>query len=203
MLGVKYLRFHPKLVYQLPSGLGIYQSAFKNTDGERGVIGGPHHIFTKIHQSFFNQTQMLSFFNHQYLIARGGFQIDTGVKMLSLLSKDKRFELSESTGSEITYRCVKCRSCPSCKSSDHQRDISIREEAEQELINQSVKLDLESNTVTATLPLLQDPSIRLIPNKKIAMRVYQQQLKKLNKIENQQDKGTSSHQKRNFKTLVS
>ena len=95
MLGVKYLLFHPKLVYH--QGLA---SAFKNADGGRGVIGGPNHIFTKIQQSFFNQTQMLSFFNHQYLIARGGFQIDTGVKMLSLLSKDKRFELSESTGSD-------------------------------------------------------------------------------------------------------
>ena len=144
---------------------------------------------------------MLSFFNHQYFIARGASK-STPTLMLSLLGKDKRFELSDSTGSEITYRYVKCRSCPSCKTSD-QQDISIREKAEQELINQSVKLDLESNTVTATLPLLQDPSIRLIPNKKIAMRVYQQQLKKLNKIENQQDKGTSSHQKRNFKTLVS
>ena len=188
MLGVKYLRYHPKLVYQLPSGLSIYQSAFKNADGGRGVIGGPHHIFTKIHQSFFSHNQMLSFFNHQYLIARGGVQIDPDVKMLSLLSKDKRFELSESTGSEITYRCIKCRSCSTCKSSDHQQDISIREEAEQELINQSVKLDLNTNTVTATLPLLQDPSIRLSPNKDIAMKVYQQQLKKLNKVENQQDK---------------
>ena len=158
MLGVKYLRFHPKLVYQLPSGLGIYQSVFKNADGGRGVIGGPHHIFTKIHRSFFNQTQMLSFFNHQYFIARGASK-STPTLMLSLLSKDKRFELSDSTGSEITYRYVKCRSCPSCKSSDHQQDISIREKAEQELINQSVKFDLESNTVTTCL-LYTSPSPR-------------------------------------------
>ena len=108
--------------------------------------------------------------------------------MLSLVSKEKRFELAESTGSEITYRCIKCRSCPSCKSSEHQQEVSIREEAEQEIINESVKLDLATNTITATLPLLQDPTTKLAPNKEVALKVYNQQLKKLNKVENDRDK---------------
>ena len=188
MLGVKYLRYHPKLVYQLPSGLGIYQSVFKNADGGRGVIGGPHPIFTKIHQSFFSQTHALSFINDQYQLYKSGVEIDPDAKMLSLVSKEKRFELAESTGSEITYRCIKCRSCPSCKSSEHQQEVSIREEAEQEIINESVKLDLATNTITATLPLLQDPTTKLAPNKEIALKVYEQQLKKLNKVENERDK---------------
>ena len=48
MLGIKYLRYYPEKVFQLPSGLTIYRSCFKNTDGTRGVIGGPHKIFTEI-----------------------------------------------------------------------------------------------------------------------------------------------------------
>ena len=42
MLGIKYLRYYPKKIFQLPSGLTIYESWFLNSDGSRGVIGGPH-----------------------------------------------------------------------------------------------------------------------------------------------------------------
>ena len=39
MIGINYLRHHPKLIYQLPSGLSIYESRFKNSDGTRGSLG--------------------------------------------------------------------------------------------------------------------------------------------------------------------
>ena len=52
MIGIKYLRHHPKLVYQLPSGLLINESMFKNSDGPRGVIGGLHELITKIEGQF-------------------------------------------------------------------------------------------------------------------------------------------------------
>ena len=52
MIGIKYLRHHPKLIYELPSGLSIYESMFKNSDGTRGVIGGLHEVSTKIEEQF-------------------------------------------------------------------------------------------------------------------------------------------------------
>ena len=52
MIRIKYLRHHPKLIYQLPSGFSIYESMFKNTDGTRAVIGGPHEVFRKIEEQF-------------------------------------------------------------------------------------------------------------------------------------------------------
>ena len=52
MVGIKYLRHHPKPIFQLPSGLTIYRSIFKNPDRSRGVIGGPHHIFTTIEKKW-------------------------------------------------------------------------------------------------------------------------------------------------------
>ena len=52
MIGIKYLRHHPKLIDQLPSGLSIYESMLKNSDGTRGVIGGPHEVFTKVEEQF-------------------------------------------------------------------------------------------------------------------------------------------------------
>ena len=39
MIGIKYLKYFPKEIFQLPSGLTIYESVFLNADGSRGVIG--------------------------------------------------------------------------------------------------------------------------------------------------------------------
>ena len=52
MIGIKYLRYYPEKVFQLPSGLSIHRSWFKNADGTRGVIGGPHRVFTEIESTY-------------------------------------------------------------------------------------------------------------------------------------------------------
>ena len=120
MVGIKYLRYHPRLIYQLPSGLGIYESVFTSVDGGRGVIGGPHHIFTTIHNSFFNASEASNFFTIQRKLFNDGIQLDPEVKMMTFQAQQRRFEASEMAGSEITYRCTKSRSCKACKNSDHQ-----------------------------------------------------------------------------------
>ena len=51
---------------------------------------------------------------------------------------------------------------------------------EENLIAQSVKVDVTRHTSTAKLPLIYDPLIRLQPNKHKALKTYSQQLKKLN-----------------------
>ena len=180
MIGVKYLRYHPKLIFQLPSGLAIYKSVFSNTDGSDGVIGGPHRIFTGIHKKFFNNTEMRGFCSDQYKLYQMGIQVNPDVSTLSLPShKIKQFEKAETAGSEISYRCVNCRNCKDCKSSVHQREISIKEEMEQDLINSSIEIDINKKVITARLPFIDDPK-KLAPNKNIATKIYYQQLKKLN-----------------------
>ena len=52
MIGVKYLRYFPKEVFQLPSGLTIFKSPFKNLDGSYGVVGGPHPVIKQIEAQF-------------------------------------------------------------------------------------------------------------------------------------------------------
>ena len=49
------------------------------------------------------------------------------------------------------------------------------------MINQSVHVDLKQRQTIANLPLIHDPAIKLHPNKTKALKVYNQQLKKLNK----------------------
>ena len=50
MIGIQYLRYHPKPCFSLPNGLTIYESQFENWDKTRGLVGGPHKVFTEIHK---------------------------------------------------------------------------------------------------------------------------------------------------------
>ncbi|XP_066913574.1 uncharacterized protein, partial [Clytia hemisphaerica] len=89
------------------------------------------------------------------------------------------FEQAENAGSEITYRCINCRDCKDCKNNASTESISIREEIEQQIINRSVTIDIANRTSYAHLPLLHKPEVKLSNNKHKALKVYYQQLKKL------------------------
>ena len=215
MIGIKYLRYHPKMLFQLPSGLAIYQSSFTSSPGGRGVIGGPHPTFSEIHQSHISninpETSDVSstFFTDEYKAFCENVNSDVPLLGYSLshsdvhltdspdvftshslstahLSKAMRiFEEVEATGSEITYRCPQCRSCKTCKH-DNNEFISIKEEVEQTIINNSVHVDASTKTAVASLPFIADPSTRLANNKGKAVKVYNQQIKKLS-ITDKQD----------------
>ena len=213
MLGIKYLRYYPEKIFQLPSGLTIYKSWFFNTDGSRGVIGGPHKVFTEIESRY--HANSTTFLSEQYQLFKTGYQVNPDASLLHIkMSKDyfnnlmennddenrneaesknvllmksqKMFEEVEYAGSEISYRCEKCRSCKVCKEHDLTEIMSIKEEVEQDAINRSVKVDIEHRRTTALLPLMSNPAVKLAPNKDRALRTYNQQVKKLN--QNPQDK---------------
>ena len=79
MIGAKYLRYSPEAVFRLPSGLTIYESKFINADGGgRGVICGPHPIFTKILHN-----ANTCFLTEQYKIYRMGYQVNPDLNRLS------------------------------------------------------------------------------------------------------------------------
>ena len=87
----------------------------------------------------------------------------------------------ESLGTEISYRCVKCRGCSDCVKSKDTECISIQEEVEQALIDKSVTVSLDKNYTSALLPFLSNPTYRLVSNDEIALKIYQNQVKNLNK----------------------
>lgn len=89
------------------------------------------------------------------------------------------FEKVESAGTELTYRCVKCRGCPNCLKSKNVESISIQEEVEQEMIDKSVTVDLATKSSTAILPFMSDPVKKLAPNANIAKKVYKSVTKSL------------------------
>ena len=201
MIGVKYLRYHPRMLHQLPSGLAIFNSPFRSSSGDCGVIGGPHHTFSEVHQSHPSNTipSTSTFFSEEYKTYRAS--VNSEIPLLgysyslhpdvhitediyqlrpaSHISKAMRiFEEVEAAGSEIIYRCPQCRNCKTCKH-DNNEFISIKEEIEQTIINNSVCINAITKTAVATLPFIADPSKRLTNNKEKALKVYNQQIKKL------------------------
>ena len=214
MLGIKYLRYFPELIYQLPSGLSIYKSKFKNSDGSNGIIGGPHMVFTSIeNQHHLCQSTTSNFVKNQLMLYQNGLQLNpdiqklqvkdetygimydndgTGSSDVMLTRKMKLFESFETAGSEIEYRCVNCRNCSDCKSSANEM-LSIKEEIEQDCIERSVKV--EDGVTTATLPFIKNPTLMLEPNRYKALKVLQQQIKKLSKYAKDKEEVIQSERK--------
>ena len=52
LIGSKYLRYFPKIVYEHETGLRIHKSVFKSACGSRGVVEGPHPKFSEIERKF-------------------------------------------------------------------------------------------------------------------------------------------------------
>ena len=195
MIGIKYLRYHPEKVFQLPSGLTIYRSVLENSGG-RGVIVGPHEVFTETEKHLqlghnFNSSllnnhcQLYMMTQHNHPTGLLGFK-DTSYMDLHehckqnsesfLSNRIKLFEKFESTGSEITYRCIKCRSCKTCKECEQYENRSITEEIEQDLISQAIIVDISNRLCTVRLPFIYDPIAKLSANRHKAMKVYRQQI---------------------------
>ena len=94
----------------------------------------------------------------------------------------------ENAGSEISFRCSKCRSCKLCKEHDQSEILSVREEVEQDVINNSVEVNIKNRVTVASLPLMQNPAIKLAPNKNKALQIYNQQIRKLDRnLQNKRD----------------
>ena len=168
MIGIKYLKYFPAFIFSLPTGLTIYESHFLSPDGSRGVIGGPHQVFTQIEMQCAKSFMSLgTYFAEQLTLFRMGYQVNPACRLLcssnpnfadievpedeisysygskAPMKKSKLFESVENAGSEITYRCINCRNCSDCKKSGQIDCISIQEEIEQDIIDNSVNVDGE------------------------------------------------------------
>ena len=64
MSGTKCLRYYPRMIFQLPSGLTIYESVFENAHGGRDVKRGPHKIFNNIRNSDAEDNIHITFFSN-------------------------------------------------------------------------------------------------------------------------------------------
>ena len=91
----------------------------------------------------------------------------------------KKFIEIDTSGTEVSYRCPRCRECKDFKCAEQIEYISVIDEVQQSLINKSVEVNLEKGEVVAKLPFLSDPTEKLKSNKSVAMKIYRAQVKKL------------------------
>ena len=84
-------------------------------------------------------------------------------------------------GLEISYRCVRCLDCLDCKNSDRTENLTLREEAEMDLIKKSVSLDFANKRIICSLPLRGEEHDFLTTNRDRALKVLEQQCKKYHK----------------------
>ena len=153
--------------------LSLYHGVKLNLDN-RLVSGVNQHFADIDHYQCCSATEVVTVSANSYTCDNCGCAFKSSLKM-------KRFEAVENAGSEINYRCVKCRECLDCKKSEEVQCISIQEEVEQDMIDRSVIVDPEKGLTIATLPFLENPLATLVTNKQTAMSVYKAQVRKLDK----------------------
>ena len=150
MVGAKYLRYHPHPVFSLSNGLTVFESVFPGVDGNNGIIGGPHRVFTEIDRERSKNCQYVyctpQFPTHCYDSKCNNLPCldvnDHSTHCFSFPEEIKCVEKTENTVSEISYRCTNCHQCQKCKEEEHIQFTSIEEgnevkaeEAEAEEVN--------------------------------------------------------------------
>ena len=89
----------------------------------------------------------------------------------------KFMELQEA-GLKTEFRCKQCRDCLDCKKGAGHEKLSLKQEAEQELIRQSITIDKEEGCAIAKLPFVLPPNENLKDNRNIALKMLDRVLKK-------------------------
>ena len=193
MIGMKFKKYFPTEIFMMPSGLTILKSQFRNPDGSRGVICGPHRLIKEVESSA--NLSVSVFFSQQYQLYRNGYKVNLDLSILHcrpdnalgdcFTSKSEPLDLFQSVedaGSEILFRCNDCRNCKTCKHHENIDNMTVDQEAGQLLIEDSITIDIENQRIEATLPMICEPSSKLPPsNRDTALRVYNRVVKQLHK----------------------
>ena len=163
MLGITYLKYFPKPVFELPSGLTIYKSEFANVDGSRGFIAGPHRVFNKVAKQLKSANMSLGSYCAKIVeLYKDGYKVSLDMSLLgakihdditindydeihpvflnktSSVKLQEKFEKTEKAGKDVSYRFLRCRNCSDCKNNDKIVNISIQGEVEQNMIDNSI-----------------------------------------------------------------
>ena len=87
----------------------------------------------------------------------------------------RRLHKAQQEGFQIEYRCPRCRNCSDCRRSFETERVSLREEAEDLMIWDSVVIDWENKRIISYLPLRGNEEEFLSSNREIALKVLDQQ----------------------------
>ena len=94
-------------------------------------------------------------------------------QLMSIQGELKRFMQQQEAGLDTSYKCPKCRDCQDCIKGSGYEKISVKQEREQNLIKESIKVNLEDGRATAELPFKADPKEFLGENSFVAQKRLQ------------------------------
>ena len=97
---------------------------------------------------------------------------DEDVRDLRMVQK------AQEEGLSIEYRCPKCRNCSDCRNSHQTERVSLREEAEDLMIRDSVQLDYKNKRIISHLPMRGRVEEFLSNNRDNAVKILNQQCNK-------------------------
>ena len=106
-----------------------------------------------------------------------------------------RFLEGDNMGTTVEYRCTACRNCSDCKRGDRLESLSLLEEREQHLIEQSLRYDESNKKLFAKLPFIADPEENLFANFHIAKKIFESQMKMASNDSNVRRGMIESHKK--------
>ena len=157
MIGSQYLKYFPREVGRLESGLTLYKSLFRSSDGTNGIISGPHPSFTLVNRAshfalgscrsyysdatrayldYLAETKAVSLLGYKEPLTNtdhllSGFDENVDVQMFADLVPGEG--VLESEERFISYMCLRCKKC-NCQnvyaSKRAPRDFKIFEELE-------------------------------------------------------------------------
>ena len=97
MIGKHYLKYFPKEIARLETGLTLYESMFESVDRTTGVIAGPHPEFTKVHRSSnFSMANELSYYTSDVKAYVDYMRAVMSVPSFGVQNKYQNFEVSDS-----------------------------------------------------------------------------------------------------------
>ena len=127
---------------------------------------------------------------------------DIELSVYGLRQETSRFIDAEQIGTEAGYRCIRCRNCARCRQGDALETVSLREEQEQYLIDQSVTFNHKDGFLIAVLPFTSEPLGQLRPNRYTAEKILDSQIRQLGKIEQARLDVLAAHEKLRSKGYV-
>ena len=193
ILGIKYQSIYPIPVHTFPSGLTVFQSKLKpDATGALACIGGPISTLERLCGTAGTSSTMMYMVNLiRYTDRYTNIDLFPSNSMdqikntafepglhsscvccgaVHAQSELEKFMRMQDSGLDTSYKCPKCRGCKSCLQGAGQELLNMKEEYQQQIIEDSVRIDDELGRAVARLAFTSDPSENITDNEYIAVK---------------------------------
>ena len=200
ILGIKYQSIYPEPLHSFPNGLTVFQSKLRPWDENAlACIGGPvscleslcgsigtsstiSYMANLIYQTdkhlaidLFPKADTFekSPYNHNdpYYDAEEISHIKCVECGLYTVQTDlEKFMKLQDAGLDPNFKCPKCRNCKSCLKGSGKEFLSMKEEFQQQIIEDSISIDEDRGQAVAKLAFISDPNGHISDNENIAIK---------------------------------